>query len=29
MTRTPATPPSLQVPDSCRVLGFFVVGFTG
>ena len=29
MTRTPATPPTLQVPDSCRVLGRFVVGYCG
>ncbi len=29
MTRTPATPPTLQVPDSCRVLGYFIVGFVG
>ena len=29
MKRTPVKPPTLQVPDSCRVLGFFVVGFTG
>lgn len=29
MKRKPAKPPKLQIPDSCRVLGFFVVGFTG
>lgn len=29
MTRKPAKPPKLQVPDSCRVMGYFIVGFCG
>lgn len=29
MTRKPPKPPKLQIPDSCRVMGVFIVGFCG